>query len=185
MKAMTILRIQQELSPWQEHNFGARPPWYPLAGMFEEVGELSEAYLQDVSPSNEVMFDKYLEDLRDAVGDITVYLLDFCNAMNIDLAVGWKDHEGVMIEPSSGWVSLLRITKNVGKVSHAHLKMNQGIRVTEDHAGNHKKYCVMVLESLQEFCINTGLDFDKIVNETWDSVKFRDWKKFPKNGKTE
>jgi NTP pyrophosphatase (non-canonical NTP hydrolase) len=180
MQASTISRIQSELKPWQLHNFGNRPSWQPLEGMIEEVGELCEAY--EIIETYD--FDKFVEDAKDAVADIVIYLMDFCNSMDIDLVQAYTGNTGDF-QATSSPMYILQIMKNLGKVAHAHLKLKQGIRVTEDHIGNCKKYCAMVLESVQYFCLNEEFELDSLVNTTWDSVKQRDWKKFPKNGRTE
>jgi NTP pyrophosphatase (non-canonical NTP hydrolase) len=82
---MEILKkVQKELKPWQEHNFPGRPSWQPLLGIQEEVGELAHAYLKQTQGirTNE----NHVEAIKDALGDILVYMCDFCNAEGIDLA---------------------------------------------------------------------------------------------------
>lgn len=80
MKSLT--QIQEELKPWVKHNFGDRPAWHPLLGIGEEVGELNHHYLKFVQGirNNE----NHREGIIDAVGDIGVYLLDFCNVAEIN-----------------------------------------------------------------------------------------------------
>lgn len=74
--------VQHELVEWSLHNFGDRPAWQPLLGLVEEVGELSHAYLKRAQGirTNE----DHNAQIRDAVGDILIYLLDFCNAEGVD-----------------------------------------------------------------------------------------------------
>lgn len=90
----TLKVIQSELKPWQEHNFPGRPSWQPLLGVQEEVGELSHAFLkraQNIRGS----YEDHTADIEDAVADICIFLCDFCNAENIDLAAvlldTWRD----------------------------------------------------------------------------------------------
>ena len=81
---MELRQLQDELSAWQQHNFPGREPWEPLVGVSEEVGELSHAFLkrhQGIRGTS----DELHEEARDAIGDIIVYLADFCNALNYDL----------------------------------------------------------------------------------------------------
>ena len=38
---MKLSDVQQQLGPWQEHNFPGREAWEPLLGIAEELGELN------------------------------------------------------------------------------------------------------------------------------------------------
>lgn len=75
--------LQDELLSWQQHNFPHRPSWQPLLGLQEELGELSHAYLKRAQKIRTT--ENHTENIKDAVGDIVVYLADFCNAEGIDL----------------------------------------------------------------------------------------------------
>lgn len=77
-----LAKVQKELIPWQQHNFPDRPSWQPLVGMMEELGELSHSFLK--SAQNIRMNEDHYAKAKDAIGDILVYLCDFCNAL------GWE-----------------------------------------------------------------------------------------------
>jgi hypothetical protein len=77
----TLSDLQDELGRWQQHNFPGRADWEPLIGVQEEVGELSHAFLKRHQGIRSVTLD----DVADAIGDIIVYLADFCNAYGLDL----------------------------------------------------------------------------------------------------
>lgn len=79
----TLITVQTELRPWQEHNFPGRQPWEPLLGLVEEVGELSHSYLKRHQRIR--IEEDHDARIKDAVADILVYLCDFCNAEKIDL----------------------------------------------------------------------------------------------------
>jgi NTP pyrophosphatase (non-canonical NTP hydrolase) len=84
MSNKTLTQIQLEIEAWSVRNFGKQPSWCPLLGVTEEVGELSHAYLkrqQGIRGTTE----EHNEALRDAVGDIMIYLLDFCGREGINL----------------------------------------------------------------------------------------------------
>ena len=69
--------IQDEVGEWSERNFGDQPSWRPLLGIGEELGELNHAYLklsQGIRGDREELENK----LVDAVGDLMIYLADFC-----------------------------------------------------------------------------------------------------------
>lgn len=81
---------------------------------------------------------------------------------------------------------LLGIVEEVGELSHAHLKNEQGIRgsavlhclAKEDAVGDIMMY-------LFHYCELNGLTLSACINTAWNEIKTRDWIKFPKNGKTE
>jgi len=71
-------------------NFEDSQKHHPLLGIAEEVGELCHAFLkaeQGIRGTPE----EHREAMIDAVGDIMVYLADFCNRNNINLEVATAD----------------------------------------------------------------------------------------------
>ena len=72
-----------EVKPWAEHNFGEVPAWQPLVGLMEELGELSHAYLKREQGIR--ISENHDENIKDAVGDLFIFLCNFCNRSNIDL----------------------------------------------------------------------------------------------------
>ena len=78
-----LKKLQKENKEWTEYNFPNKEPWHPLLGVVEEVGELAHAHLKMVQG---IRRNEKLMDLAyDAVGDIIIYLADYCNQMNFDL----------------------------------------------------------------------------------------------------
>lgn len=83
---MSLLhRIQLEHLPWRVHNFPQHEAWHPLIGMQEELGELSHAFLK--LTQNIRTEEDHQAAMHDAVGDLMIYLIDFCNCTNIDVEV--------------------------------------------------------------------------------------------------
>ena len=80
------------------------------------------------------------------------------------------------------WQPLLGIQEEVGELSHAHLKAEQGIRTNEDHEADGKDAVGDILVFLADYCNCKGWDMQEIIEETWDAVKQRDWKKDPEKG---
>jgi len=79
------------------------------------------------------------------------------------------------------WHPLLGVVEEVGELAHAYLKREQGIRVEEDHTENAKDAVADIVIYLADFCSAEGFDLQQIVQDTWDLVKQRDWKKDPAN----
>ncbi len=77
-------QLQAELIPWQAHNFPGRPPWHPVLGVGEEAGELMHSYLKEVQDIRGTAAEHQAKG-RDAIGDIIVYLADYCNARGWNL----------------------------------------------------------------------------------------------------
>jgi NTP pyrophosphatase (non-canonical NTP hydrolase) len=92
MKIPALIRdYQDEHREWVAHNFPDQKSYEPLLGLVEEVGELSHAHLkfeQGIRGMDDmnVMLAKI-----DAVGDIFIYLMSYCNANYIDLEVAIED----------------------------------------------------------------------------------------------
>jgi len=81
---MDLNGMQNEVVQWSEKNFGKQDPYRPLLGVCEEVGELAHHFLK---MRQGIRGDSvyHLNGIKDAVGDILIYLMDFCGKMGIDL----------------------------------------------------------------------------------------------------
>lgn len=77
---------------------------------------------------------------------------------------------------------VFEIMKSLGRLSHAHLKKEQGIRNNENHDENARDAVADIVIYLSDYCSAKGFDFEITVQETWDQVKRRDWKKDGDNG---
>lgn len=88
-----IRKLQNENKQWSETNFGKHPAWHPLLGIVEELGELCHHYLKRAQGIRKG--EDHEAGIRDAVGDIVIYLADFCNVEGIDLELTvdqiWSD----------------------------------------------------------------------------------------------
>ncbi len=81
---MEIKQLQKEQAKWSQRNFGEQPAYRPLLGVGEEVGELNHAHLkmeQGIRGSRA----EHIAAAKDAVGDIVIYLADYCTRMGFDL----------------------------------------------------------------------------------------------------
>ena len=83
---LTLDGLQVEQRKWVKHNFPNRTNYHPLLGVVEEVGELCHAHLKHEQGirgfEDQYTFEQYAED---AIGDIIVFLADYCNANGLNL----------------------------------------------------------------------------------------------------
>lgn len=82
--------------------------------------------------------------------------------------------------------TLLGLVEEVGELSRAHLKFEQGVRYTKDEA------CDLMFDAIGDtliylaaYCHDNGFSLQECVTEVWAEVKKRDWVKYPKNGVSE
>lgn len=73
---------------------------------------------------------------------------------------------------------LIGMMEELGELSHAHLKQEQGIRGTyEEHQAAAKDAIGDIVIFMMDYCNQRGFDLESIVAETWAEVKRRDWTK--------
>jgi NTP pyrophosphatase (non-canonical NTP hydrolase) len=82
---LTFRQLQNEQQAWANHNFPdtGGDSWQPFLGVVEEVGELSHALLKRKQGIRGTEWEHQLE-IWDSVGDIVIYLADFCKREKID-----------------------------------------------------------------------------------------------------
>jgi NTP pyrophosphatase (non-canonical NTP hydrolase) len=73
---------------------------------------------------------------------------------------------------------LLGVVEEVGELSHAYLKRQQGIRGTaEEHTAAVEDAVADIVIFLADFCNAEGIDLEATVERVWDTeVKPRDWR---------
>jgi len=80
---------------------------------------------------------------------------------------------------------LLGAVEELGELAHAHLKALQGIRGTpEEHAAAAQDAVGDAVIFLADYCTARGWDFQEVVERTWAEVRLRDFRVYPKNGRT-
>lgn len=75
---------QHGLSEWAARNFPNAEPIDPLLGIGEEYGELLHAYLKRKQQIRGT-WAEHSAAIEDALGDILIYMLDFCNKHGISM----------------------------------------------------------------------------------------------------
>ena len=91
---MKLNEIQKETKEWTDYNFPNTPSYRPLLGVVEEVGELCHAHLKNEQGIRGTP-EQWEAAKKDAVGDILVYLLDYCSRENLNieecLELAWSE----------------------------------------------------------------------------------------------
>lgn len=170
-----LLEIQEDLKEWSENNFGSdRDPELPLLGIVEEVGELAHAQLKSIQKIRGTP-EEHEEAKKDAVGDIVIFLLDWCFLS--DVSVGELETEEDRL-PDAIYVTdptdiVLDIATASGRLTGAHLDEDE--EDEELSAG-------YILLLLRAYCMVQDWDFRGIVENTWEEVKQRDWVNNPRTG---
>lgn len=176
---ITMQQIQQEVEAWTMKNFGSSSERLDLItdrifqahsfmGMVEELGELFE-------PAN-------VEDEIDAIGDVVIYSLDFCNRMGFDILddvnIGFgllkhvaQDHTMNNCEHK------VNLFGDLANLSHHLLKYHQQIRLEENHLPAIQEGLYNFYIDLYQYCLYIELNFENAVIQTWNKVKQRDWRK--------
>ena len=76
--------LQLEVKEWASRTFPNAQPWEPLVGAMEELGELAHAHLKEHQGIRTE--ENYKEAKEDAIGDILIYLADYCWRNHISIA---------------------------------------------------------------------------------------------------
>lgn len=83
--AMRAEEFQMEVAAWAIRNFDPKPSAYVLLGVIEELGEICRAVLkreQHIRPE-----DTTQDKIADEVGDVLIYLANFCSLEGINMGV--------------------------------------------------------------------------------------------------
>jgi len=176
MEQVVFSRLVPEVYEWSHSNFGEQPSYRPLLGLVEEFGELLEALAHNDRAK-----------IEDAIGDIAVFSMDYAAREKLDmLALDDLEYLGSQVAMNAVLNGpkdiVVEAMKYLGKINHAHLKSEQKIRVSEDHAKNKQFYLHKVTQAMYALSDMMGSDYAGIVNGTWAEVSKRQWKKNAVNG---
>ena len=109
--------------------------------------------------------------------------------MNINLSEfsqlhrNWSEYNFPGQSPQESFEGMV---EELGELAHARLKNRQGIRKGNIDWVNKEKDALgdMFIYWL-DYCNRSGYDAEQIIKDTWDEIKDRDWREYPKNGRTE
>lgn len=85
-----LRQLESELGEWADENFPGQPAEWCLMGATEELGELNHSELKQLQGIRLDEDDVGEEATKDAVGDVVIYLIDFCNRKGIDFTDSLK-----------------------------------------------------------------------------------------------
>jgi NTP pyrophosphatase (non-canonical NTP hydrolase) len=78
---------------------------------------------------------------------------------------------------------LLGLVEEVGELSHAHLKLAQGIRGSREELVSQKEDAVGdIFIYLISYCCANELSLRNCIEDTWRTVQARDWVEYPRSG---
>lgn len=82
---MKLNELRDEVGTWARSNFGpgTEGGYHALLGMVEEMGELSHHHLKQLQ--NIRKNEDHEEGIKDAIGDILIYMADYASMRGYDL----------------------------------------------------------------------------------------------------
>ncbi len=172
----TLSRIQAEVGVWSITNFGDQQSKVvdygplrslaPFLGIMEEIGEYEKASIEGDE-----------EEMLDAIGDILIYACDFACREQADLFL--CDSEPLITET----LSIIG-----GALCHCVLKHHQGIRGFDNvhkYTVHRDAALISLMKVLSDICRNIlNVSLIDVLNDTWEKVSKRNWKKEPEGGTT-
>lgn len=170
---MDLNTLETEVAAWANSNFGSQPPSYPLVGAIEEIGELSEAYLNQYENSStgidQQMF--LMLALQAEVGEIAHSILKRTQGIR-------EDDPDVGIEPQREAIAVSRmiLTDLDDVVEEPH----DGREIDPDAVPEPSEELIDSVADtgiyLADFSQRAGIDLDAAVSDTWNGiVSDRDW----------
>lgn len=168
---MDLKLFQDQVAHWAKVNFDTSNRGHSLYGLMEELAELVSASYVGTRP-----------DAIDAVGDIMIFLADYCGRNGIDISRA--DMFGSKVPGYHTEMNFVEgMVMAVGALSKAYLKREQGIRQqTVSYTMYTMQGVSAIIQFLKQYCRSADIDFDDAVMETWEMVRQRNWKENPETG---
>lgn len=167
--------MQREAIEWANYNFSNRSDDVVSLALIEEAGELAHAQLK-LSHGIRGTETELLLKAADAVGDITIVLTDVCDRRQLRLSLmvaAAKRHIAMAGDHSRNRFTIVR--------SIAYYTADLATKLVEQAHGV-DNLTVIVICNLISFCNSINIDYDCAVENSWEEVKMRDWRKYTKNG---
>lgn len=177
MKRDWLKKIQKEVKEWTDYNFPNQKPYQPLLGMLEELGELSHALLKGEQMIRGSRAEN-LEKEKDAIGDFVVFSLNYCNCMEWDATNLSSRYFPRRFEDRSLHSLIFTLNSYLSTLQAAHREAETSGLNPRTFASRYLDY---MYDCLEEYCSHRMWDLQKIVEETWQLVKRRDWRRNENN----
>lgn len=155
---------------WVAHNFPTQvddPGSENLLGCIEEAGELAHGFLKRQQGIRGT-YEEHTANMRDAVGDIAVYLL------GVMVHKEWEGYHPTRNKsdlPKELELAIRSLNYQVANLAHPDRGNAWGWAINK------------VLEGLVNVCECAEWAFDEILYETWEAVETRDWIAYPDTGR--
>jgi NTP pyrophosphatase (non-canonical NTP hydrolase) len=164
-----------ERDEWVARNFppyeGQIPGNDSILGVMEELGELAHAHLKAKQGIRGTQAE-HDAAAKDAIGDITVYLLGVMSAHMDPKNIGLPR---TAYTPDTAEQTLFRLGSWVGILS--------GFAEIPGQEFNNWNLTVNnILQYLEAYCTYRYWNYEDIVMDTWGHVKERDWNKHREDG---
>jgi len=162
--AKVLADLQAEQVEWVRKNFGDRPPWMPLMGICEEIGEWYEACNAGCPDAQ-----------KDALADIVIFVSDYCSGRGWSLVDVWTDS---FFESGHGLADPVGMSICIGRIQHHYLKEEQGIRGSADrHDAMGRAWLAKLLRAVR---LRAEVELQEpiapLVWRTWERVRQRNWR---------
>lgn len=165
-RTMDWFGLVESRDAWIAHNFPNSDKTDTILGVVEEYGEFTHAYLKQKQAIRGTA-EQHDEDMKDAIGDMTVYLLG---------VMSYSGQYPGMVQPRQLLTTIdeciFALSGPVDRICELQFRPQVRAPITR------------LIEVLERICAIKGWSFADIVTDTWAGVSQRDWIKYPGDGKT-
>lgn len=163
-------QLIEEHSEWEARNFPNVHILECCMGVQEELGELTHHRLKREQGIRGSAREHFAGE-RDAIGDMTIYLLGVLHHANIT-----APHVVESVPPENGNKAVLMLAP---ALAYMHTSV-----LDPDHNSNVGYAVGLFIDKLEKYCDFMGWSYEVIVKSTWAEVKKRDWVADPVGGVT-
>lgn len=175
--------VQNEVRQLSEANFGdaeEAPADMPLIGAGEEIGELTTSVLkqrQGIDDSEKYKDIVGPEAEKDAIGDITIYMLDAVHRMpnNPEIVEQFEKYKmntaGYYADSEDDISTIREIYSRYSNVSNLDITRENN----SDPEFHIERMVGQFFAVLNEFCVLRGYDYEQCVRDAWIEVSDRKW----------
>jgi hypothetical protein len=181
-----MTELQDEVGVWSESNFGDAencPADLPMIGAGEELGELTRSVLkraQGIADDEKYQSrdDVGPEAERDAVGDVTIYILDMVHRSPARLNVGEHYAEWVADDTEHLFSTIDRDVDMIRELYGWYGDVTRCAIAQHVEGDDRTPTAIEIggfLAGLERFCELRGYDYKQCVLDAWEEVSGREW----------